>query len=114
MQFEADGDGYIYRRYQKGPAVRVTEAERDGFLSEFDKSRARIDWMLYAGTGLLLITTLALERLNEGPTASSLSSVVFITVGGLLVTLPYAICLRSIWNAPARALKNRCPVGRER
>lgn len=43
-QFTPDGDGYVYRRRQRGEAFRVTAAERDAFVAAFDRGIGRLFW----------------------------------------------------------------------
>lgn len=108
-QFEADGDGFLYRRSQKGAPVRVTADERSRFVSEYMTRTKRGVWI---GVTLTMLTiggfvwwTLGTDVEFEGGPIWALTAVLILAIGSY-----------SLWNwgAPARELANRTPVGRER
>jgi hypothetical protein len=108
-QFEKDGDGFIYRYSQKGPAIRVSPAERDAFLKQFNRSVWLIIGVILA-TMLVMIggLTFYVERLGREPP----QIVIYLSVAAILAaSLP--ISYRG-WGAPARALKARTPVAQAR
>lgn len=108
-QFNHDGSGFIYRRSQKGQAIRVSAAERDRFVEEFDDKLRRSIWLIYAGTILVLAASIALSLIDP---SVPMQPVIY---GGLaLVMVPYLIYNRRAWAAPARALEGRVPIAGER
>ena len=55
-QFTPDKDGFIYRRRQRGEAIRVTAAERDGFVAAFNRGVGRLFWGGIAGVIAVMAT----------------------------------------------------------
>jgi len=107
-QFQPAGDGYIYRRSQKGEAIRVTAEERLKFVGEFDGNIRRARWILYLGLaagmgGSVLFTLLSHSDVAEG----------VIIAGVVIALVPYFVFNRWAWNAPVRELAGRTPVARE-
>ena len=90
-QFETDGDGYLYRRFSKGAAIRVSAQERDGFVAAFDRTLRRAIWISLGG-GIGLGVVLA----------------VVAGVAGL------AWRFWRVYTAPSHDLRHRLPVARER
>jgi hypothetical protein len=60
-QFTPDGGGYIYRRGQKGQAIRVSAAEYQGFVDDYVRAYRRTKWGLVAGV-LILSRHLSAQR----------------------------------------------------
>jgi len=106
-QFEPDGQDYLYRRSQKGAPIRVSAAERDAFLAAFRRHYARAFWGFLVAIILAIFGMVALMPEAGGP--------VFETIAGFIV-LPSIVLLGVywLWAAPARALRQRQPVGFER
>jgi tetratricopeptide (TPR) repeat protein len=104
-QFEQDGSNFIYRRSQKGEAFRVSPAEHDRFLDEFDRNLSRAKWIIYLGLtvvlgGIVLFSFRRSSDLSQG--------VLFLGVG--LAMMPYLAYYRWAWAAPARELAGRIPI----
>jgi len=108
-QFEADGNGYIYRRNSKGPAIRVTSAERDMFIADFSRSLNRLWWGLILGMVVAIGGCVAWFAI-EGGDVSEWS----IWIGLLPVFVLYMLFWRRAWNAPTRKLATRSQVAPER
>src|SRR6478609_440552 len=49
-QFEANGDGFLYRRNCKDAPIPVSAAERDRYIAGFDKFLKYSFWGTIAGT----------------------------------------------------------------
>ena len=54
-QFEPDGEAFLYRRDQKGPAIRVNADEHSEFIADFDRAVRNSMWGTVGGTILLLV-----------------------------------------------------------
>jgi Flp pilus assembly protein TadD len=108
-QFEPDKDAFIYRRSQKGEAIRVTASERDRFIDDFELSLRRSKWIIFAGIAILIGGELAVSFLDERA-----PSPVVIYVGVALTFIPYLAHHRFAWAAPSRELAGRTPIARER
>jgi hypothetical protein len=106
-QFTPSGTGYIYRKSGRGEAIRVTAAERDDFVSGFERALRRSTWGIAAAT-MSLILILAL--LSNGGAGDRGQLPITIGVGGIV-----AIFLgvhHWMWSRPARDLARRAVVGR--
>jgi hypothetical protein len=99
-QFAGEGDGFLYRRNQKGPAIAVSAEERDAFVAAFSR------WM---DIQMLVV-------LVGGITAVVLAYVIFpllaypmvaITIGVSVILAAVLVGLKLAWDAPARALATR-------
>lgn len=108
-QFEADGTGFLYRKYMKGPAIRVTEAERDEFISAFQR---RLRYAVWATVPAMLLLIGALVLLV--PDADSPESDTVIWAGLIAIVIPFLAASFWAWNAPARELARRTPAGEAR
>jgi len=108
-QFERDGSNFIYRRSQKGEAIRVSPDERNKFIEEFDRNVRRAKWIIYVGLSLILGGIIAFSLFR--PTDLS-QGVIIIAIG--LAMIPYFAFYRWAWTAPARELGGRTPIAGER
>ncbi len=43
-QFEISGQDYLYRRWQKGPPIQVTAAERQRFIEDYGRRLRYSNW----------------------------------------------------------------------
>ena len=108
-QFEADGDGYWFRKNLKSPAIQVSADERDAFVAAFSRSFTRWTWGLIATLTVFLVALLAWAlRTNVAHVAAP----IYIGVG-LMLTIFMAGCMRA-WRAPERTLAARAVVAPER
>ena len=105
-QFEANGSGYLYRQSNKGAPIPVNQAERDAFIAAYARHYRLLLWGPVAGTMLLLFALVSLF-----PDWKPAESDAHIRVGSLILIGVILIVFRWTWNAPARALARRAPVG---
>lgn len=108
-QFEQDGASFVYRRSQRGEAIRVSAEEHIRFVEEFERNVRRAKWIIYLGLTVVLGGLLILS-LIRGSDLSQLA--IFIGIG--LVMIPYVAYYRWAWAAPARELATRTPIAGER
>ena len=108
-QFEADGDGFLYRRSQRGAPIRVTSEERERFVAGYRRSFRRMTWSIAAAmiVGIAAVTAPAIINDREVNHIWLYPAV----VAAMLWVFPVN---QHIWNAPARALTGRQAEGRER
>ncbi len=99
-QFAPEGDGFLYRRSQKGPAIAVSAEERDAFVAAF--SRWMDIQMLVVLVGGILAVVLAYVVF---PAVAYPMVGIIIGVGVILAVV--LIGLKLAWDAPARALAAR-------
>ena len=105
-QFEEEGDYYLFRPEEDGPAIRVSAEEQQAFIAEYNR-------YLYISTFGVIAAMIAM---------TALIAVILIPVGlmdyfleafftGLvllmIVTIPFS---RRAFDAPRRALSGRAPV----
>lgn len=108
-QFDQDGASFIYRRSQKGEAIRVSAEERSKFIEEFDRNVGRAKWMIYLGITLVLGGIIGFSLLRGTDLSQG---TIFIGIG--LAMIPYVVFYRWAWAAPARELAGRTPIAGER
>jgi hypothetical protein len=109
LQFAPDGDGFIYRKSLKGAPVRVTAAERDGFVASFRR------WMRYAFVamvaGFLGVVVLMVAAV---PSPDSPYATLWMGGGIAVVVAAFAGAVFRAWAAPARSLAGRPVLGAPR
>lgn len=109
LQFAPDGDGFVYRKSLKGAPVRVTAAERDGFVAGFRR------WMRYAfvamTAGFLGVVVLLVAA---GPDPDSPVASLWMGGGIAVVVAVFAGAVFRAWAAPARSLAGRPVLGAPR
>jgi tetratricopeptide (TPR) repeat protein len=108
-QFEQDGTNFVYRRSQKGDAIRVSAEERSRFIDEFNRNVRRAKWIIYIGLALVLGAIIGFSLLSGTDLSQT---AMFIGIG--LVVIPYFVFYRWAWAAPARELGGRTPIAGER
>ena len=108
-QFEPDGTGFLYRKSLRRAPIRVTEAERDGFIRTFNRRLRYAGWSILPGT-MLLILLLALFV----PDIDSVSGQIDMWMGFGLSLASFLLAYRWAWNVPSRELERRTPVGPRR
>ena len=108
-QFDQDGTNFVYRRSQKGDALRVSAEERRKFIEEFDRNVRRTKWIIYAGLTVVFGGTIGISLLRGFELSQA---AIFIGIG--VVMIPYFVYFRWAWAAPARELAGRTPVAGER
>jgi hypothetical protein len=113
-QFEPDGElNYLYRRSSRGAPVRVTAAERDGFVVGYRQASRRLRWGVVAGVIVVAAAFVAVGLLVGLDDWGDRSHGALEGAIALLVLLFVALHLRA-WSAPARALERRPQLGAER
>lgn len=105
-QFLNDEHGLVYRKYQKGAPIRVSEMERERFVATFNKRIGYATWSIVPTTvGLILLLAWLIPD-TDSPLAQ-----MAVWVGIAAILVPFiAICYWA-WNAPSRDLENRTPEG---
>ncbi|QDZ06525.1 hypothetical protein FPZ24_02765 [Sphingomonas panacisoli] len=104
-QFVPDRDGYVYRRRQRGEAFRVTAAERDRFVADFDRGVGRLFW----GGLVTLIAVMAVFEIWPTilPPDWQARHEVIVAVGA---SIAFLIIWWRLSSAPDRALERRVPM----
>jgi hypothetical protein len=105
-QFEPDGDGFLYRKSLKGAPVRVSFAERDDFITSFNRRLRYSTWSIFPATLVLIGLLVWLV-----PDADSAAAKVAMYVGIGLILIPFLGGYYWAWNAPSRELRGRSPEG---
>lgn len=108
-QFEQDGANFIYRRSQKGEAIRVSADERSKFIEEFDRNVRRAKLIMYAGLTLVLGGIIGFSLLRGTDLSQGA-----ISIGIGLVMIPSFAFYGWAWAAPSRELGGRTPIAGER
>ena len=107
LQFEPDGDGFLYRPNFDVEAVRITAEEKQAIIEAYHRRMRRWIWLV-AGTTILLILVLEIwtsGRFADQHRLAYWAIVSFPTLGLLLLH-------RRAWYAPARAFERRPSAGR--
>jgi hypothetical protein len=105
-QFEVDGKDIFYRRGMKGAPIRVTEAERDALVANYNR-RLRYAMWPTPFTTVLLIGLLVWFAPDSQGTAGQW----IMWPGICLAMAPSLIIMRRAWTAPFRELRLRTPSG---
>jgi len=107
-QFQMLGSRLVYRRYQRGPAIPVSEAERDAAIEAFVRKATRLCWAILAGTIFILILSVTVavqisERWSYLAEGCGLAFVVGVSVVGF----------RRAWTSSTKSFSGRTPIARE-
>jgi len=108
-QFEPDAQGFIYRKYMKGAPIQVSAAERDRYISTFNR------YIKYAGWGISLGTVILILSVAFYATAVGVDlpeSALYIGLGTIFVAFMAGHYWS--WNLPARELRGRATMGKAR
>jgi len=108
-QFEPDGAGFLYRKFSRSAPVRVTAEERQRFIAAYERFTKFAWWGLIAGS-ILLIAALASVTAE---TPNDISKYGDYAAPAILVAI-FLIINHLAYSAPARALRERMPVGEPR
>jgi hypothetical protein len=101
-RFEADGDAYLFRASLGAPGIRVSAAERDGFVSQYVSRWRMLKW---GGLAVMLAVILLVVWASVSSGAELSETAIFlllIVMGGLI-----AGGSMWLWYAPNRALAGR-------
>lgn len=104
-QFEQDGRAFVYRRSQKGEAIRVTTEERQNFIDGFDRNLWRAMFVMVACMVLIIGGMIVVGALKGWDPPEGV-----IVAGIVAACIPYFVCYRWAWGAPSRALEGRTPI----
>ncbi len=104
-QFEPEGDGFLHRKHSKAAPIRVSAAEHDRFVATFVRRLQYLHWTTIAG---IFAVSFALTVLS---TRSSGIATWLIPLAALSM---FVAAYLWMWNAPARELRERLPVGEPR
>jgi hypothetical protein len=105
-QFSSDEHGFVYRKYQKGAPIRVSEIERDRFVATYAKRLRYAMWSLVPTTvGLILLLAWLISE-ADGPVAQIAA---WVALAAMLV--PFTAYSLWAWSAPSRELQRRTPAG---
>jgi hypothetical protein len=111
-QFTRDGDGYIYRRSQKGAAIRVSAGEYQDFVETFTRASKRLRWGFVAGI-LVLLIAIAVGSVSAGVDVDSTAGSI-VLIGPILLSAGiFTWFFTRIYHRPARMLERRVPVSGE-
>lgn len=105
-QFSVGEHGLINRKHQKGAPIRVSKAERDGFVAAFNKRIRYATWFIFPATVALILLLVWLT-----PGADSPVSLIAMWGGIVAILLPFMMIYYWAWNAPSRELERRTPEG---
>ncbi|MFC0588180.1 hypothetical protein ACFFF7_02005 [Novosphingobium aquiterrae] len=105
-QFTPDGNGYFYRKSYKGAQFRVSKAERDSFIADFNRRIRYSSWSTVAATIILVLLVVWLV-----PDSDSTAAKVAVWIGVGAILCPFLLFYYWAWNAPARELQHRMPAG---
>jgi len=108
-QFEPDGSAFLYRRNTAAAPVRVTAAERDAFIAEFDRVLTRFFWTLVLSIVAGIIGLQVYEIMLGGEDRFYFTYIVFFGAW-MIAFIPY---YRG-WTAPWREVRARAAVGNGR
>jgi hypothetical protein len=108
-QFEPDGAGFLYRKSMKDAPIRVTEEERNDFVSVFKRRLRYGAWSLVPTTLLLIGLPVVLGLDIDSPSTQAAAY-----VGLALIMAPFLAIYYWAWKAPARQLERRPSVGEAR
>ncbi len=104
-QFAPDGADFIYRKDQKGPAFRISAAERDAMVGAFRRQYRRLFWacLVAAVVAIVLVALLAGD-----PNSSAGRLGLYGSMVAIVIALLAGICW--IREQPARMLDRKPQV----
>jgi hypothetical protein len=108
-QFEAEGDGYLYRKNSVGAPIRVTTAERDRYVNLFSRSLKRATWGMRISVAALLIAIVVCDVIE-----SRKPSDFYLYAGSVVIIIFYVVFVRRARNFPTRELRERYSIGEPR
>jgi peptidoglycan/LPS O-acetylase OafA/YrhL len=108
-QFEPDADNFVYRKNTKGAPIRVSAAEREKYVTTFDKFIKYGSWGIAGGVILLCLLTVTYAV----QTATDVSDTALYIGFGAILTIFMGGHFWA-WNLRARELRGRGTVGEAR
>jgi hypothetical protein len=101
-QFQPQGEGFVYRKHSIGEPIRISAADRDRFIADFETFTRQGFWAMVAGSVVLVAIFVGLWY----ATATQVPDTVFYLVFGAMLLLYMAGSFRA-WNRPLRELNER-------
>jgi hypothetical protein len=101
-QFTPDSGAFLYRKSMKGAPIRVSEVERDDFVTTFNR-RVRYGTWAMVPAMLTLIGLIVWLIPNVDSAAAQTATWIGLTA----IVVPFIAVYFWAWNAPARALERR-------
>jgi len=107
-QFQADAEGYLYRKNLKAAAIDVSAAERDAFVAQFNR-RLTMLYGAFVAAVLVFLAGVVTWAVRTNPVR--IEPPLYVGLG-VLVTL-FMLGWARAAGAPARALAGRAPAAPE-
>jgi hypothetical protein len=108
-QFTPDGGGYLYRRGQKGAAIRISADEYRDFVDEFIRAARRRKWGFYAALSVTMVGLLGWATMTDQDVESApLHLTLYASLISELVVYVW-LAMRN-YRRPARVLERRAPI----
>jgi len=108
-QFEAQKDGFLYRKYNKQAPIRISVAERDAFIEGYNRYLRYSFWLMIGGiAALAVVACVYIWKSGNEPTPLA----TWVGIGAILVLSVAS----QFWafDAPMRALRGRGNDGEAR
>ena len=109
-QFTPDGGGHIYRKWQKGAAIRISAAEYQGFVDTFRHDQRRLKWAMIAGVIVMMLILVGWAVVTHVDQHSAGATIILYGIIGALVAV-FAWISTPTFTSPARTLERRAPAG---
>lgn len=108
-QFEPLGTDFAYRRSNRGAPIRVSAAERDRFVEDFQRL---VGWMMWGLLAAMMLMVVGFVAAGEWLGIDDQSPTMYGAM--TLILVAYIVLWFHCWNAPARALAGRAALGPKR
>jgi peptidoglycan/LPS O-acetylase OafA/YrhL len=105
-QFESSDSGLVYRKSMKGAPIPISIAERDDFITIFDRHLRYAIWSIII---LMLLGVCLLVAFIPEDEISFFNALMYIGIA--LILCFFMAIYYWAWNGPARALERRAAVG---
>jgi hypothetical protein len=113
QQFEAEGQGYLYRLGQRGAAYLVSDEERNTFVNRYTFQIYGLAFLLVGGIlGIVFAVGTYTDQMASPPSDETIVTDIIACFAALIVL--YFMVAQWIWKAPARALSRRSAVRMDR
>lgn len=101
-QFEAQGEGYIYRKHSVGEPIPVSAGERERFMADFESFIRRSFWTMVAA---LAVVAAVLAGLWFAAEIQVPDMTFYLIFGAMLIA--YMSASFQAWNRPQKELSGR-------
>jgi hypothetical protein len=105
LQFEKTGSGWEFRRYGRGAAIPVSDAEHEAFVAAFIRRIRHLSWGLMGSVAILALGMAIAAGIIPGPAPYAAAGV--LGAGGFIL---FMIAWFQTFAAPSAALARRTPV----